>query len=138
MKPPLDRLPAWDPDSGRLLVVVETPRGLRNKYKYDPAYGLVRVDKVLPLGAAFPFDFGFVPSTRGEDGDPVDVLVLMYEPAFPGCVVTARLLVVIQAEQTEGGETLRNDRLIAVLDTPRNPASLHSLEDLDPQRLDEL
>jgi inorganic pyrophosphatase len=135
---PLDQLPAWEPDSGRLQVVVDTPRGSRNKYKYDPESGVWRLAKALPLGAAFPFDFGFIPSTKGGDGDPVDALVIMDEPAMPGCVVSARLIGVIEAEQTENGKTIRNDRLVAVLDTPRNPAAVGSLEELGRQRLDEI
>ncbi|HEX4606786.1 MAG TPA: inorganic diphosphatase, partial [Urbifossiella sp.] len=115
---------------------IEAPRGSRTKYKYDPASGQVRLDKVLPPGMSFPLDFGFIPSTRGEDGDPIDVLVAMDEPAFPGCVVTTRLIGVIEDEQTEKGKTIRNDRLIAVLDTPRNPASIRSLDKLGRERLD--
>src|SRR4051812_22835109 len=108
----LDQLPPWDPDTGRLQVVVDTPKGSRNKYKYDPERGVWRLGKALPLGAAFPFDFGFIPSTKGEDGDPIDALVIMDEPAFPGCVVSARLIGVIEAAQTENGKTVRNDRFV--------------------------
>jgi inorganic pyrophosphatase len=76
----LSRLDAIDPDSGLVNVVIDTPRGSRCKYKYDEKTGLFRLAKLLPLGASFPYDFGFVPSTRGEDGDPLDVLVLVDEP----------------------------------------------------------
>ena len=102
----LTHLAAWDAGSGLVNVVVEAPRGSRNKYKYDERHGLFRLSKVLPLGACFPYDFGFIPSTRAEDGDPVDVLVLTEEPAFAGCVLPVRLLGVIEAEQTEGGKTV--------------------------------
>jgi inorganic pyrophosphatase len=114
------------------------PKGRRNKYKYDEAQGQWRLSKVLPLGASFPFDFGFIPSTRGEDGDPVDVLVLLDEPAFPGCVVSARLIGILEAEQTQGGKTVRNDRLVAVVETPYNPPALHTLQELSPQCLAEV
>ena len=87
---------------------------------------------------SFPYDFGFIPSTRADDGDPLDVLLLMDEPAFLGAVVPARLIGVLEAEQTEGGETIRNDRLIAVVETPYNPAEYHSLEELSSQRLKEI
>jgi len=113
---PVNELPAVDPDTGRLNVVVDTPRGCRNKYKFDEQDGQWRLSKVLPPGMSFPYDFGFIPSTRGEDGDPLDVLLLMDEPAFLGCVVPARLIGVIEAEQTEEGTTVRNDRLVAVVD----------------------
>jgi inorganic pyrophosphatase len=134
----LNQLPAWNPDSGLLNVIVDTPKGCRNKYKYDEEHGLWRLSKVLPLGASFPFDFGFIPSTRGEDGDPIDALVLLDEHAFPGCVVPARLIGVLEAEQTEKGKTVRNDRLVTVVETPYNPPMFHSLEELDPQSLDEV
>src|SRR5687768_1900762 len=110
---PID-LSTYDEDSGTINVIIETPKGSRNKYEYDEKFGLFVLNEVLPAGASFPFDFGFVPSTKGEDGDPLDVLVLMDEAAYPGVLVPARLIGVIEAEQTEGGKTERNDRLIAV------------------------
>lgn len=129
-----DRLHALGPvdaNRGVLNVVIETPRGRRNKYSYDHATGLFRLDGVLAAGAVFPFDFGFLPGTLAEDGDPLDVLVLMDEPAFPGCLVPARLLGVIEAEQTErDGATMRNDRLIAVAERDPLYGEFHSLASL--------
>jgi inorganic pyrophosphatase len=107
---PLNELPAVDPDSGRLNVVIDSPRGSRNKYKFDESSGQWRLSKILPQGMSFPYDFGFIPSTEGEDGDPVDVLLLSDEPAFPGCVVPARLIGVLEAEQVEGDRTTRKWR----------------------------
>jgi inorganic pyrophosphatase len=124
-----------DPDSGRLNVVVDTPKGSRNKYKFDEQHQLWRLSKVLPLGLLFPYDFGFVPSTQGQDGDPVDVLLLMDESTFPGCVVPARLIGVLEAEQTDTSETVRNDRLIAVVETPYNPAEYRSLDEVNQERV---
>ena len=138
MSPSVNELPAVDPDSGRLNVVIETPKGSRNKYKFDVKHVQWRLSKVLPQGMSFPCDFGFLPSTRGGDGDPLDVLLLTDEAAFPGCVVPARLIGVLEAEQTEHGKTVRNDRLVAVIETPYNPAELHALEEVNPQRLDEI
>ena len=127
-------------DEGRELnVVIETPKGSRNKYDYDDGRGLFKLGGVLPAGAVFPFDFGFVPGTLGGDGDPVDVLVLMDEPAFPGCLVEARLLGVIEAQQTErDGETERNDRLIAVASESRDHAGVRSLARLGPNLMAEI
>ena len=71
----LDKLDAFDGDE--LTVIIETPKGSQNKYIYEPRFGAFVLDGVLPAGAVFPFDFGFVPSTIGGDGDPLDVLVLM-------------------------------------------------------------
>src|SRR6185295_2715875 len=104
-----ETLDAFDEVTGDLNVVVETPKGSRNKFKFDEEHGLYKLSGVLPAGMAFPYDFGFIPSTRGEDGDPVDVLLLMDEPAFAGCLVASRLIGVIEVEQTEKGETMRND-----------------------------
>ena len=120
-----------DAEAGTLNVVIETPRGRRNKYDYDHTLGLFRLGGVLAAGAVFPFDFGFLPGTLAADGDPVDVLVLMDEPAFPGCLLAARLLGVIEAEQTErDGATMRNDRLIAVAERDPLYGEFRSLADL--------
>lgn len=93
---------------------------------------------MLPQGMSFPYDFGFIPGTRGEDGDPIDVVLVADEPTFPGCVVPARLIGVLEAEQTENGDTIRNDRLVAVIETPFNPAEYHSLQEMSVQRLEEI
>jgi inorganic pyrophosphatase len=138
MDPPFLHLPAFLADGELCNVVIETPKGSRNKYDYDPEVGLFRLGGVLPLGAVFPFDFGFVPSTLGGDDDPLDVLVLMDEPAFTGCLVSVRLIGVIEAEQTEDGQTTRNDRLIAVAANSRNHHDLHSLQDISANRIDEI
>jgi inorganic pyrophosphatase len=134
----LSDLSAVSPESGALNVIVDTPKDSRNKYKYDEPLGLFELRHVLPVGASFPFDFGFVPSTRGEDGDPLDVLVLMDEPAFVGCLVPARLLGVIEAEQTEEGKTMRNDRLIAVAALSQTHKEVRSLDQLSPTLLGEI
>src|SRR5947209_14248375 len=101
-------------DKQLLRVVVETPKGSRNKFAFNPDEHTFELKKVLPAGMAFPYDFGFVPSTKGDDGDPIDVLVLMDEPAFPGCVLACRLIGVIEGEQEDGDGKVRNDRVIAV------------------------
>jgi inorganic pyrophosphatase len=95
-------------------VVVETPRGSRNKYKFDEQTGRMKLSKVMPEGMMFPYDFGFLPNTKSEDGDPLDVLILSDEPTFPGCQIDCRLIGVIKANQRESGKETRNDRLIAV------------------------
>src|SRR6185295_6553872 len=94
-------LTAFDSDSKLLNAIIETPKGSRNKFSYDQKHGLFVLGGVLPLGAVFPFDFGYIPGTLGGDSDPLDVLVLMDEPAFTGCLVPARLIGVIEANQTE-------------------------------------
>jgi inorganic pyrophosphatase len=134
----LEHLSAREPDSGLVCVVVDAPKGSRNKYKYDEKLGLYRLSKVLPLGIVFPYDFGAIPSTRAEDDDPLDVLLLGEEALFPGCLVTVRLVGVIQAEQTEHGKTFRNDRLLGGIETPVNRPTIQSLEDLRAEQLDEI
>jgi inorganic pyrophosphatase len=136
---PFARLPARDDESGDYNVIVETPRGSRHKYTLDEQTGWFSLSGVLPAGAVFPFDFGFIPSTQGEDGDPLDVLLLLDDTAFAGCRVPARLLGVIEAEQTErDGETVRNDRLIAVSSASHNHHHVRTLNQLGESVLDEI
>lgn len=133
------RVDAFDPETRELNVIVETPKGSRNKFVYDEKHGIFKLDGVLPAGASFPFDFGFIPSTLGEDGDPLDVLLLIDDPAFTGCLVPSRLIGVIEAEQTERhGETTRNDRLIAVAAKSLTHRNLKSLQKLNENLLEEI
>ena len=119
-------------------VVIETPRGSRNKYGFDEDERIFRLKAALPAGMVFPYDFGFIPSSIGEDGDALDVLVLMDEPAFPGCVLLARLLGVMESEQTEGDETQRNDRFIAVAETTHLYSNLRVIDDIPEQSRKEI
>ena len=131
------RLRAIDGD-GRIQAVIETPKGSRNKYKFDPDQRIFLLHKVLPEGMVFPHDFGFVPSTEAEDGDPLDVLILMDQSAFPGCIVRSRLIGVIEGEQTEDGKKERNDRVIAVSETSHTHSKVKSLSDLNKELVDEI
>ncbi len=136
----LSRLKTFAEKDGKTInAVIETPKGRRNKFKYEPDGQYFSLGGVLPAGAVFPFDFGFVPRTLGEDGDPLDVLVLMDEPAFSGCVVPSRLIGVIRARQTErDGQTNRNDRLIAVAEKSKELEGVRALSDLNPTLLREV
>ena len=135
----LHQLGPINPESDELNAIIETPKGHRNKYTYDEERGLFRLGGMLPVGAVFPFDFGFLPATLGGDGDPLDLLVLMEEPAFPGCLVPARAVGVIEADQTEpDGTTTRNDRLIAVATSDPLYAPVRSLYDLDEVLVDQI
>jgi len=137
--PLLSHLPTFDQKTGDLTVVIETPKGSPNKYDYDSRYGAFRFAAVLPEGMSFPFDFGFVPSTLGDDGDPLDVLVLMDASTPVGCILSARLLGVIKARQREReGEWIQNDRLLAVATRSRRHTHLATLHDLRPELLDEI
>jgi inorganic pyrophosphatase len=108
--------------------IVETPRGCRSKYDYDPESGLFELTGILPAGLAFPLAFGFVPNTLGQDGDLIDVLILADEDLPLGCLLTVTLLGVIEAEQTEQGKTRRNDRLVAKVAQSRAYADVGDLD----------
>src|ERR1700757_4797744 len=97
----LRKLKPFDRKSGNLNVVIDTPKGSRNKYAYDFDVRGYILKTVLPKGAVFPFDFGSIPGTTAADGDPLDALILMDEPAFCGCLVCCRLIGVIEATQEE-------------------------------------
>jgi inorganic pyrophosphatase len=95
-------------------VVIETPRGSRNKYKMDNQTGRIKPSKVMPEEMIFPFDFGYFPRTKVEDGDPLDVLVLSDGPTFPGCLVACRLIGVMLVRQKDKAKVVRNDRVVAI------------------------
>jgi inorganic pyrophosphatase len=133
------RLKPFDPNDKELFrVVIETPKGSRNKFAFDPDEHIFQLKRVLPSGMEFPYDFGFVPSTRADDGDPIDVLVLMDEPAFPGCVLSCRPIGVIEGEQGEGKKTKRNDRVVAVQRDAHDWADIRTINDLGKQFRHEL
>lgn len=134
----IDRLKPFAANREDVQIVIDTPKGSRNKLKWDEKLGVLRLSHVLTAGAVFPFDFGFVPGTRGADGDPLDVLVLTEEPLVPLCLVEARLIGTIEAEQTQDGETYRNDRMLAVPLKSRLYAGIRSLVDLPTTLVDEV
>ena len=123
---------------GFVNAVIDTPKGSRNKFKFDEKLGMFKLAGALPLGMVFPFDFGYIPSTEGGDGDPLDILILMDEPAFVGCLVPAKLIGIIEAEQTEDKHTTRNDRLIAVAADSRNHSHVRFLGDLNDNLVHEI
>ena len=133
------RLKSFDSDDQQLLrVVIETPKGSRNKFAFDPDEHIFELKKVLPAGMAFPYDFGFVPSTKADDGDPVDVLVLMDEPAFPGCVLSCRVIGVIEGEEFDKKSKERNDRIVAIEKDAHSWADVKTIDDLGKEFCDEL
>ena len=132
------KLDAWDPQAGSLNVIIETSKGSRNKLDYNPKVNLFELKKVLPQGMVFPFNFGFIPSTVGDDGDPLDVLVLLDQPVPTGCKLAARLVGVIEAEQTQDGQTLRNDRLIAVAEECAEHQDIRTLKSLHDNLVEQI
>ena len=135
---PYRRLSPRADESGLVNVIIDTPRGSANKYKYDEQLEIFKISRVLPAGMHFPHDFGSVPGTRAEDGDPLDVLVLLDSPSFAGCLVTARLIGGLHVEQFEKRRKVRNDRLIAVPETAVNKPDIRSLQQLGRSRLREI
>jgi len=133
------RLKPFDSDDKQLLrVVIETPKGSRNKFAFDHKEEIFNLKKVLPAGMAFPYDFGFVPSTKADDGDPIDVLVLMDEPAFPGCRLSCRIIGVIEGEQRRKKDWERNDRIVAVEKDAHSWADIKTIDDVNKEFVQEL
>lgn len=135
----LIKIPALDKQSKCCHAVIETPKGSHHKFSYNADLACFELKKTLPEGMTFPLDFGFIPSTLAEDGDPVDVLVILDFPAEMGAFVKVRLIGGIEAEQREkDGTWEENDRLIAVARHSRTLASIQSLDDLGQVTLDQL
>jgi len=120
-------------------VIIETPKGSAFKYTYQPEKHLFKLTKVLPAGMTFPFDFGLIPDTKGEDGDPLDIIVIAEFESFAGCIMDCRIIGGIKAEQTEhDGKTLRNDRFIGIPVVSALFAEINSTEDLPKKIIDQL
>lgn len=119
-------------------IIIETPKGSRNKYAYEQEQNIFKLKKVLPEGMVFPYNFGFIPQTLSGDGDPADVLVLMDEPVFTGCHLEGRLIGIIRADQKKKNKTVSNPRLLAVCSESQTYKDIKSIEDLNPDFLDEV
>jgi inorganic pyrophosphatase len=119
-------------------IIIETPKGSRIKYKYDETFRLFRLKKILPAGLTFPFDFGFFPGTKGQDGDPIDVLAISEFQGFPGCIMDCRVIGCIQAEQSKEGEMIRNDRFLAVPEQSGVFENAISIEDIPSTVISEI
>jgi inorganic pyrophosphatase len=133
------QLPETYAENNHLNVVIETPCNTRNKFAYDKASGLFKLKKTIPPGLYFPCDMGFITSTYGEDGDPLDALVLMDEPGVTGCLIECRLLGVIKATQKDKeGKKIRNDRFITVPAIPEEYDHIKTINSIDKIRLNSI
>jgi inorganic pyrophosphatase len=133
------RLSPVDPDSsGTIEVIIETPKGNRNKYAFDAELKIFQLKKALPAGMAFPPDSGFIPSTIADDGDPVGVLVLVDEPAFAGWLLKCRPVGVIEGQQGKKNDKERNDRIVAVERENHSYSHVKHVRDLGKKFLREL
>lgn len=122
-----------------LTVIIETPKGKGQKYDFDPVSGYFKLNKVMPAGLVFPFDFGFIPGTTGGDGDPLDVLVISELETFTGCAVDCRIIGAIKATQKEPkSDSVRNDRFIAIPDVSFQYANIKKISDLPNGIMDQL
>jgi inorganic pyrophosphatase len=127
----LHRLPTFVRD-GVFHVVVESPRGSAVKLKYDPDLAAMSISRPLTLGLTYPYDWGFVPSTKGSDGDPIDAAVLWDVATFPGIVIPCRALALVKVEQNraDGKGRSRNDRILAIPIDARRESTLTSASGL--------
>jgi inorganic pyrophosphatase len=125
-------------DKETIQVIIETPKGCRNKFAFDIEQKVFELKKVLPAGMTFPHDFGFIPSTKAEDGDPVDVLVLMDEPAYPGCLIKCRAVGIIEGEEGKKKDWERNDRVVAIELQNHTYAHVKHVNDLGKKFVKEL
>src|SRR5689334_8821768 len=121
-----------------ITAIIETPKGSAEKYSYDAKTKFFKLKKILPAGMVFPFDFGFIPDTKGGDGDPLDVILLSEFHSFPGCAVECRIIGAITAEQTEKKKKMRNDRFLAIPVHATLFKKIGSIEDLPKEIMDEL
>jgi inorganic pyrophosphatase len=111
--------------------LIECPKGYNQKFDYEPQEKRFKLSKILPAGLIFPFDFGMLPGTKGEDGDPLDIIVISESATFPGCLVECRIIGALKAEQTErDGDTVRNDRFIGIPQMSQMFANIQTLEQL--------
>jgi len=113
MTMPPDKLPAFA-DDGHVRVVVESPRDSTVKLAYEPEFGTFTLRRALPAGLAYPYDWGFIPGTKAEDGDPVDALVLHDAATYPGVVLNCKPLgmLIVEEDSDDGPERKRNNRVI--------------------------
>jgi inorganic pyrophosphatase len=118
--------------------MIETTKGSREKYYYDPDNRLFHFKKALPLGMHFPYDFGLIPGTKGEDGDPLDALIISEFTFFPGCMVRCRLIGGLLASQEENDKKIRNDRFFFIPEISVQYLPVKSVEDLPKQEIQEL
>ncbi len=129
----LTRIPA-QPKPGLINVLIEIPAGSRNKYEFDKDLNAFALDRVLYSSVQYPYDYGFVPNTLADDGDPLDGMVMIDQPTFPGCVIAARPIGMLL--MIDGGD--RDEKILCVPDKDPRYADVKSLRDVASHRLDEI
>lgn len=129
----LSLIPA-QPKPGLINVLIEIPAGSKNKYEFDKDLQAFALDRVLYSSVKYPYDYGFIPNTLADDGDPLDGMVLMDQPTFPGCVIPARPIGML--EMIDGGD--RDEKILCVPDKDPRYTEVKSLQDVAPHRLEEI
>ncbi len=129
----LSRIPA-QPKPGLINVLIEIPGGSKNKYEFDKDLQAFALDRVLYSSVQYPYDYGFVPNTLADDGDPLDGMVIIDEPTFPGCVIAARPIGML--EMIDGGD--RDEKILCVPDKDPRYKDIRSINDLPAHRLEEI
>ncbi|MDB4924266.1 inorganic diphosphatase [Mucilaginibacter sp.] len=120
-------------------IIVESPKGSGHKFDFEPRTGQFKLKKILPAGLVFPFDFGFIPDTKGGDGDPLDVIVISEITTFPGCVIDCRIIGAIKAQQTDRDKkTIRNDRFLVVPEASQLFSAVKDISDVPEAILNQL
>jgi inorganic pyrophosphatase len=122
------------PKPGLINVLIEIPARSKNKYEFDKDMNAFALDRVLFSSVQYPYDYGFVPNTLADDGDPLDGMVLMDQPTFPGCVIAARPIGML--EMIDGGD--RDEKILCVPDADPRYRNVTSLKDVASHRLDEI
>jgi len=129
----LSLIPA-QPKPGLINVLIEIPAGSKNKYEFDKDMQAFALDRVLYASVQYPYDYGFIPNTLADDGDPLDGMVIMDQPTFPGCVITARPIGML--EMIDGGD--RDEKILCVPEEDPRYVAVKSLADVATHRLDEI
>ncbi len=129
----LSLIPA-QPKPGLINVLIEIPAGSKNKYEFDKDMQAFALDRVLFASVQYPYDYGFIPNTLADDGDPLDGMVIMDQPTFPGCVITARPIGML--EMIDGGD--RDEKILCVPEEDPRYIDVKSLADVATHRLDEI
>jgi inorganic pyrophosphatase len=122
------------PKPGIINVLIEIPGGSKNKYEFDKDMNAFALDRVLFASVTYPYDYGFVPNTLADDGDPLDGMVMMDEPTFPGCVIAARPIGMLL--MIDGGD--RDEKILCVPAEDPRYNEVKSLKDIAPHRLEEI
>ena len=129
----LSLIPA-QPKPGLINVLIEIPAGSKNKYEFDKDLNAFALDRVLFSSVQYPYDYGFVPNTLADDGDPLDGMVIIDQPTFPGCVIAARPIGML--EMIDGGD--RDEKILCVPSEDPRYNKVKSIKDIAPHRLDEI